>query len=154
MSESGPSVPVSVLNSIFITGRTTFVVVVHMRIVLNGDRGFLGDRRRGVLTGEAALVVLVEESFVDVSLLDVSPMGSIISTSLSETPGDLDMGLKNVEMSWLGLLLAGGTLPGKDLVFLGSPPGCFLDKELAVGVESQPPALATQTTSLSLSLFV
>ena len=83
MSERGPSVPESVLSSIFITGRTTFVLVEHIRMVLKGERGFFGDLR-DTLTGEG------------VGLVVAFPAGSMISTSLSE---DLEMGLKNVELN-------------------------------------------------------
>ena len=92
---------------------------------------------------------LVKESLLP--SLDVPSTGSIISTSLSEATEDLEMGLKNVEISWLGLLLAFNTLPGKDFVLLGST-DCFLGKVFP-GVESQPPPAGTHMTSLSLSLF-
>merc|ERR1719410_823479 len=110
-------------------------------MVLKGDRGFFGDMR-ATLTGEG-----VEEGF---ALVVAFPAGSMISTSLSE---DLEMGLKNVEISWLGLFRLVCTLPGKDFVFLCSFPS-FPGLGLP-GVENKGlPSPEELMTSLSPSLFI
>lgn len=141
MSESGPSVPVPELYSSFITGRTTFVIGGHMRIVLKGEVGFLGEGG-AALAGEGARVGCSEVSLAEVSL----EVGSTTSTSLLEPPAGRATGLKKEEMRWLGLVRRGGLL-GRLLVFLGT---AGLAAVGAPGVDSQPPA--TSTTSLSLPL--
>lgn len=144
MSESGPSVPVPELYSSFITGRTTFVSGGHIRMVLKGEMGFLGEG--GALAGEEARVGCPDVSLAEESLeVESLEVGSTTSTSLLEPPASRATGLKKEEMRWLGLVRRGALL-GRLLVFLGT---AGLAEVGAPGVESQPP---TSTTSLSLPL--